>query len=187
MLLQRSLNWSRLFVAFVAFSWFLAATSDSFAQFPTVVGTNATSEATSNTATPTITLPSGIAAGDLIIAFLAQDACACTATWPNPWVEIVEQGNGSANSLHIAYLIASGGETTVVPTLSVAEQSQHLSIRIAAGDWQGVPEVATPVTANSANPNSGSLTPSWGAADTLWITAFGIDDPATPPKLPVTA
>jgi hypothetical protein len=43
----------------------------SCAAFPTVVGTS-TSEET-DTSTPTITLPASIAAGDLIIAFLAQD------------------------------------------------------------------------------------------------------------------
>ena len=183
---QKHKNWTTFL--FVLLATWAMATSNAEAQFPTVVATNSTSEQTSNSATPTITLPSGIAAGDLVIAFLAQDACACTATWPGSWVELVEQGNGSSNSFHAAYLIASGGETTVVPTLSVAERSQYMSIRISAASWHGVtpPEVAAAVTANSANPNSGSLTPSWGAEDTLWITAFGIDDPDNP-VLPVTA
>ena len=32
-----------------------------------------------------------------------------------------------APNFHVAYLIASGGETTVAPTMSVAERSQHLA------------------------------------------------------------
>jgi hypothetical protein len=70
--------------------------------------------------------------------------------------------------------------------MSVAERSQHLAIRISAASWHGTtpPEVAAAVTASSTAPNSGSLTPSWGSAATLWITTFGIADPAL--KFPVT-
>jgi hypothetical protein len=150
------------------------------AKFPTVVGTS--SSETACDCAPTITLPAGIQSGDLIIAFLAKDSFTggtATATWPSPWVELVDQTAGTAATLHVAYLIASGGETTVLPTMSVNERSKHLAIRIAAGSWHGTtpPEVATAVAGVSANPNSGSLTPSWGSGRTLWITTFGIDAP----------
>ena len=196
----------RLFVFLSVFSWvflgwpqigfdtpttsfkFPPKIQEAYAAFPTVVGTN-NSQTVTNSA-PTIDLPAGIASGDLIIVFLAQDGAA-TATWPSPWVELVDENAGTAANLHVAYLIASGGETTVAPTMSFAERSQHLAIRISAASWHGTtpPEVAAAVAGTSAAPNSGSLTPSWGSVDTLWITTFGIDQPASsgnPVTFPVT-
>ena len=179
---QKHKNWTRFLLVLLA-TWAMAA-SNAEAQFPTVVATNSTSETTSGV-DPVVTLPAGIASGDLIIAFVAHDLNA-TATWPGPWVEIVDQSNGTTPGLHVAYLIASGGETTVTVTMSAAARSQHLAIRISAASWHGTtpPEVAAAVTGISANPNSGSLTPSWGSEDTLWITTFGQDDPAV--RFPVT-
>jgi|SRR3989344_3110222 len=125
-----------------------------------------------------------IAAGDLLIAVVGQDG-AGTFTWPGSWAELVDLGAGTVASLHIAYLIASGGEKTVVPTSTLSERSSHLVLRIAAAAWHGTtpPEVTT-ATGTSATPDPPSLTPSWGSADTLWIASFVIDDPAV--SLPVT-
>ena len=123
---QKHKNWTRFLLVLLA-TWAMAA-SNAEAQFPTVVATNSTSETTSGV-DPVVTLPAGIASGDLIIAFVAHDLNA-TATWPGPWVEIVDQSNGTTPGLHVAYLIASGGETTVTVTMSAAERSQHLAIRI---------------------------------------------------------
>ena len=85
---------------------------EAYAAFPTVVGTN-NSQTVTNSA-PTIDLPAGIASGDLIIVFLAQDGAA-TATWPSPWVELVDENAGTAANLHVAYLIASGGRNNSCP------------------------------------------------------------------------
>jgi hypothetical protein len=166
-------------IVFLSILIWLSTVSLVNAAFPTVVG-NASSSETSDTTSHVVTLPASIAAGDLIIAFVGLDECPATATWPSPWVEIVDVCASSTPASFIAYLIASGGETTVTVTSSAAERSEHLSIRISAATWHGVtgPQVTT-VTGNSANPNSPSLTPSWGAEDTLWITTFAVDDPAT--------
>jgi len=151
------------------------------AAFPTVVGTQL-SYTSSGLTGHIITLPANVAAGDLIIAFLAVDGT-YTTSWPSPWVEIVDTQNSTEFS--IAYLIASGGETSVTATTSGAERSHQAAIRISAATWHGTtaPEVAT-ATGTSANPNSPSVTPSWGAADTLFITSFGIDAPEV--AFPVT-
>jgi uncharacterized repeat protein (TIGR01451 family) len=145
--------------------------------FPTVAGTT-TSQQTLNVNNFTVQLPAGIEAGDLIIAFAAKDKNN-TATWPAPWVEIVDASNSTEVSLFVAYLIASGGETSVtVTTASEPDRSHHIAIRIPAASWHGTtpPEAAAAITGNSNAPNSGSLTPSWGAADTLWISTFGLVD-----------
>ncbi|NIQ91673.1 MAG: DUF2341 domain-containing protein, partial [Deltaproteobacteria bacterium] len=167
----------------VIFLVLIFAAQTAGAAFPTVVGSSNSEQASNNP--PTISLPAGIVAGDLIIVFLAQDETA-TATWPSPWVELVDENAGTAANLHVAYLIASGGETTVAPTMSADERSQHLAIRISAASWDGItpPEVSTPLTGASGTPDSGSLTPSWGSEDTLWITTFGMDGPDV--RFPVT-
>jgi hypothetical protein len=167
----------------VIFLVLIFATQIAGAAFPTVVGSSNSEQASNNP--PTITLPANIVAGDLVIVFLAQDETA-TATWPSPWVELVDENAGTAANLHVAYLIASGGETTVAPTMSADERSQHLAIRISAASWDGItpPEVSTPLTGASGTPDSGSLTPSWGSEDTLWITTFGMDGPDV--RFPVT-
>jgi len=161
---------------------------EAYAAFPSVLGTQP-SETASDCSSCTITLPANIAAGDLIIAFLAQDKN-YTATWPSPWVELVDQANSTAVSLHVGYLIATGGETSVIVTTSAAERTQHYAIRISAASWHGTtpPEKnlsgVTADTGSSGTPNSGSLTPSWGSADTLWISTLAMADPAV--QFPVT-
>ena len=161
---------------------------EAYAAFPTVVGTQP-SEETSDCSSCTITLPANSQAGDLIIAFLAQDKN-FTATWPGAWVELVDQTVSADVSLHVGYLIATGGETSVIVTTSGVERSQHYAIRISAASWHGTtpPEknlsgVAAD-TGSSGTPNSGSLTPSWGSADTLWISTFAMADPGG--QFPVT-
>lgn len=149
--------------------------------FPTA--TTATSQQSTNSATRTVTLPVGVAAGDLVIALIAGDGTT-TFTWPSPWVEIKDEA-GSGFVFTAAYLIASGGETSVAVTASAVERSNHIALRITG--WHGTtpPEIAAAATGSSTTPNPPSLTPSWGAADTLWIAIAAADDSATP--FPITA
>ncbi len=176
---QKQKSWTRFLVVLLA-TWVMAA-SDAEAQFPNVAGTK-TSFEDSNVNTFKVLLPAGIQAGDLIIAFAAKDKDN-TATWPSPWVEIVEQSNSIEGSLFVAYLIAAGGETEVdVTTTPNPDRTHMIAIRIPAASWHGTtpPEKnlsgLAANTGNSANPDSGSLTPSWGLADTLWISTNAFVD-----------
>ncbi len=154
-------------------------TTDAGACTPTVAGTKTSLESGASATSRTVDLPAGVAAGDLIIAFIAKDK-GSTANWPSPWVEIVEASNSIEASLFVAYLIASGGETSVTVTdaSGPGDRSHHIAIRIPAASWHGTtpPEAVAAITGNSNAPNSGSLTPSWGAADTLWISTFAVVD-----------
>ncbi len=151
--------------------------------FPVVSGST-NSQETANTTTSNVTLPGSIASGDLVLAFLALDAGAGTApTWPSPWVSILaDQGTGF--NVYVGYLIASGGETTVAVT-HTSERSNHIALRITS--WHGTtpPEITVKANGSSTTPDPPSLTPSWGALDTLWIALTGCDDSATP--YPITA
>ena len=143
--------------------------------FPQIAG-SALSQAGS--ATPSYSLPAGVAAGDLVFAFIFRDVTANdpTITWPGSW-QPLEAYAGTHFAVYIGYLVASGGETTVQPTFPISERGMAIAVRIAAADWHGTtpPEISTVVDGASANPDPGSLAPSWGAEDSLWIVVAGAD------------
>src|SRR3989344_5319624 len=89
-----------------------------YAAFPTVAGVATSSRATNGTS-DSVTLPSSIASGDLILVFIYKEGNG-TFTFPSPWVEIKDAGSGTAATIGIAYLIASGGETSVTVTSTPA-------------------------------------------------------------------
>ena len=134
------------------------------AAFPQIVGSQLSSRA-SNSDPDTVNLPANIASGDLIIVFHFSDN-ALTRTFPNPWVEIKDAVvSGSSANIGIAYLIASGGETSVTVTKSGQERFAAIAIRISAASWHGTtaPIVSMGTTGNNQNPDPDSVTASWGS------------------------
>lgn len=146
--------------------------------FPAIASTQTSSRASSNLTDP-VTLPASIAAGDLIIIIHFTDSAGASATVPSPWQELKDAATaGTGSRILIAYLIASGGETSVTVTKAVTERFAAIAIRVAAADWHGTtpPEVSTGATGTSANPDPDSLTASWGAEDNLWLAIMAMDD-----------
>ena len=142
------------------------------------VATSATSSRDNSLTDDSVTLPASIAAGDLVMVFHYSDF-GVTRTWPGSWVEIKDTNTadtgGVGASIGIAYLIASGGETEVIVTKSIAERFAAISIRINA--WHGTtpPEVSTGATGVTANPDPDTVTASWGSADNLFIATTCYD------------
>jgi len=88
-------------------------------------------------------------------------------TFPAGWTELFKRGAADVK-IAVHYRIADGTEgATINVTTGTAQMSAHTSFRITG--YSGVPEAATEGVNTSANPNSPSLVPSWGAQDTLWI------------------
>jgi hypothetical protein len=150
--------------------------------FPQIVGT-ALSFRNSNSTSDSVTLPGSIASGDLIIVFHMKDGVGTnTRTFPSPWVEIRDAVvSGGTASIGVAYLIASGGETSVTVTTTKNERFTAIAIRISAASWHGTtpPEISSGAVGASANPNPDSVTASWGSADNLFIAFFGQDNGST--------
>lgn len=146
--------------------------------YPVIAG-SATSSRASNAVDDSVTLPASVGAGDLVIVFHFSDG-ATTRTWPGSWVEIKDAVvSGSVASIGVAYLIASGGETSVTVTKSVTERFSAIAIRIAAGNWHGTtpPEISTGATGSSTTPDPDTLTLSgWGSEQTMWIAVMAFDD-----------
>lgn len=146
--------------------------------FPVVEATNISS--TSGSATQVVNLPAGISSGDLLLIFLGmQDGR--TINTPSGWTQLYN--NNSDPSAACFYKVASGSEgASVSVTLSSSSIGGHTSYRIS--NYQGTPEAATlNGPTSSANPNPPSLTPSWGSAKTLWITATHNRNPSADPSV----
>jgi hypothetical protein len=156
----------------------LACAAPAWATFPTFAGAcTLTSRANNGTGVDTVNLPASIASGDLIIIWHFSEG-GLTKTVPSPWVELFDGNSSGGDGLYIAYLIASGGETTVVVTKSAGERFAAIACRITAASWHGTtpPEVSTGATGSSQTSDPDSVTASWGSDDNLFIAAQATDN-----------
>ncbi len=145
--------------------------------FPQVPTSNGGVDSTGLTTSHTVNLPASIAADDLILAYFTCDGDP-TITWPDAsWVSIgVLDAGGTGNSGQVRYRIADGTEgASITVTTSVAENSAHQTYRITGWHGTTAPEFASSSWGSTANPNPPSLTPSWGAEDTLWFASVEIN------------
>lgn len=149
---------------------------------------------TSNTQVWTLTYPTNLQAGDLIIALIARDNATTveTATWPAGWVPAQRAYASSAGVLHFAKKLSDGTETgTFTVDVGASEQGSWRIFRIT--DWYGT--IGTTfenlagggsVVWNTAAGTSGfpvvvsALNPiNWGTEETLWIAICGINTSRT--------
>lgn len=146
---------------------------------------SASTVATANSTAGTshnVNLPATVNAGDLLIAVFQTSlpASATTVTWDNStagvWSNLYDLDTSSLDSHQTCkYKIADGTEdsATLVLTTSQSVGSEAVVFRVSG--WHGTtpPEVATVNTINGVSHDPPSLTPSWGAADTLWLALAG--------------
>lgn len=144
--------------------------------FPsTAAAPTATAFATSVTSMP-VNMPSSIASGDLLIAFV-HVRNAGTWTLPSGWTDIStlsQGGGGTVGKLNGFYKIAAGTESGTTPTWtsSIGTTGEWQTYRVTG--WHGTtPPEATTTNGDASAANPPSLTPSWGADDTLWIALAG--------------
>jgi len=146
---------------------------------------------TSNAITWTLTYPTNLASGDLILALLSNDGANSANTWPGGWINL-NLGTG-ANDLNWAKKLSDGTETgNFSVTLTGSEQGAWRVFRITG--WEGtigtdfgnagtdgaVLAASTITGSPSAAPNPPSLDPAnWGVEDTLWIAACSVDTSRT--------
>jgi len=158
----------------------LACAPSAWATFPAFASAcTVSANGGTNSTTDTVNLPASIASGDLVLIFHNKDGGG-TSTVPGSWVEIKDAlSPGSTSHVTIAYLIASGGETSVVVTTTVAERFTALACRITG--WHGTtpPEVSTGATNTNNAPDPDSVTASWGSDDNLFIAVYSNDINAT--------
>lgn len=137
----------------------------------------------------TLTYPTNLASGDLILAFLASDG-AQASTWPAGFVKR-DIGSGGAVTLCLAKKLSNGTETGTFEVTTSSEQGGWRTLRITG--WEGTLGTAYQNDANSGSAcdaiGGGSGTTSgdcpaldpnnWGTEDTLWIAAIAVDTSRT--------
>lgn len=153
-----------------------------FAAFPQVQATSQGSSSSSTTS-HTVTLPSGVVDGDLLIVMFAPSFPE-DITWPGGWVELYDVGMpGDPGAGAVAWKSASSEGADITVTSADAVTAGWIVYRI--DGWSGnAPEAGTAVASSSApDPDPPSLSPSWGAADTLWLVPLATDG-STPSAAP---
>lgn len=119
-----------------------------------------------------VNMPATVTSGDLLIA-LVEVRNAGTWTKPTGWSDIStvsQAGGGSVGKLNGFYKIADGTEGGGTATWTASTGTSAIWQVIRVTSWHGTtaPEGAT-ASGDATNANPPSLTPSWGAADDLWI------------------
>ena len=154
-------------------SWVIANSNT----YPSISSTATSSKTVQAGTTHSVSLPSGIEDGDLLIIFWADANTVNTVpTTPTGWTELYSGVNQSRYFIGW-YKIADGNEGTVVDVTAGAERSAHNAYRIAAGTYQDVPVSGTLVTNNNTTADPPSLTSGFGAVNTLWLaTAHSAGD-----------
>ena len=123
----------------------------------------------------------GSVANDILLVVMAIDGNP-TITIPAGWTSLVDaQDSAGTNFKLVAFFKrTAGAESSTTLSTSVAEKSVGRHMLIRGADPTTNPAVATPITANSINPDAPSLDPAgWGAEDTLWIPIVACHNGAT--------
>jgi hypothetical protein len=115
------------------------------------------------TSSVSVVMPSGITAGDLLIAYTSADANATVAAGGGEgWTSITDTSNGSAVRLKVHAKIAAGSDALTltlgsgVDSATYVERITNHGVSNVASDI----EVGTPATGTSAAPDPPSVTPS---------------------------
>lgn len=147
--------------------------------FP-VVETSASGNSGANATAHVVTLPTGIADGDLVIVFFSNDGAQTASVttpatgWNGPVGQDVSTGNN--NRLSMFWRWADGTEAaTITITVTSTEAAAWTAYRISGADSNYDPEISAGATGTDALPNPDSLTVSWGTAETLWFAFYGWD------------
>lgn len=153
--------------------------------FPTLVGTPSNTKTISNATSHTLTYPSGVTSGELLIAIGAIDGVPTVSGWPSGWVEIADSNSG-ANSIFIAYKFADGTESgNFTVTSSASEQGSFYVFRIQNANVSTPPAISSSSVGTNTVPSVANINPAdWGTEDTLWIAALSIDASRTVSSYP---
>lgn len=157
---------------------FLLAPGIARATFP-VEASTAVSAETSAVSTHDMTAPSGIASGNLLLLIVNFENVGNldpTASGLTGWTQVsgcaVNHGDATfASSMEVWHKFATGSETSTTYTSSAAVPSFTRWIRITGAHASTPPECSTHID-DYVQPDSASLTASWGAEDNLWYSVY---------------
>ena len=138
--------------------------------FP-VVATSASGNVAAGSSSKTVTLPTGIASGDVLVLWFHTDGNT-TISWPAGYTELFEAdmaAEGGSGTASLAHRTADGGEPASITVTTGGTQEAAWGVYRITGASGNVAHAFA--EGSSASPDPPNLTPSWGAKDTLWIAA----------------
>lgn len=119
-----------------------------------------------------VTLPSGIVAGDILVMACTSNGNVPPTGPPAGWAqEILNVGGGTGTDRFLAVFskTADGSEGATVDVDMASGVSLNALVWRISG---GALVEGTSTSSSGTTPNPPSLSPSWGARDTLWIALF---------------
>lgn len=129
-----------------------------------------------NSGSWTLVYPDNLVSGDLILALMGIDGSR-SVTFPTGFTANVLDVPGSAQMHAVAHKISDGTETgNFTVSLNGNERGGWAVLRITGWHGTTVPEITNSDHATNANPDPPSISPSWGAEDTLFIATFAADN-----------
>lgn len=135
---------------------------------------------TVNPATSHALLLPARAAGDLLIALFSCDGSGAPRhTWDSDWIKLAEVDSASSHGFSYGYRIATND---AIDNLTITTPNEAATGRVwCVTGWHGTtpPEHGNTI-GNSQTPDPPSVTPSWGAADTLVIVFAGANGGPAP-------
>lgn len=131
----------------------------------------------------TVNLPASISAGETLVMFLrgnTGNAVFAGGTPPTGWTALVngEVSDASNDATHVLWREADGAEgATVSVDLSANAKGTAIVVRVTGAEDPSTqaPEISTVAVGTGANGDSGSLTPTGGSKDYLWLVWIGLD------------
>lgn len=153
--------------------------------FPTVQDADTKSgTVTSNSTSWTLTYPTNLHVGDLILAFVATDGDTdTTPSLPAGWTIYWSEAAGRAETGMVAAKVSDGTESgSFTLSLPASEQGAWRIFRIIG--WYGTLadglDVGLDAVQTGSTPDPPSLNPaSWATEDTLWFAACAVDTSRT--------
>lgn len=143
---------------------------------PVVQGTTQGDTGVSPATSTTVTLPSSVAANDLLVIIGNTSASGVVPSTPAGWTALTFGTISGSGEAVIFYKQAAGGETSVVVSHSSARFA-WLAYRISGWDTTKAPEVGTPATGSSTTPDPPSVTPSWALTrKNLYLATCGVNN-----------
>ncbi len=137
--------------------------------FPPVETTAVSVEATSVTA-HTVTMPSGIVSGNLIIIMFAYGASNVEFTWPTGFTEMFKRETQAFAKSAASYKQSDGTEgASLTVTTNVSVKSAHNTYRISGHEDPATQAPESNDFHGVFQPDPPNLIPTGGAKDYLWL------------------
>src|SRR6476646_364779 len=164
----------------VAFNAIFPATPS----YPVVTGTSSAASGFGVTSIST-SFPSGVAAGDLLILFVAR-LNSLTTTDPSGWTRLNTDTTNNG-TFEVWYRWYQAGDTAPTVTGGSSTAWVYRMLWITGASTSTAPEMTTLATATSTAPNPGALNPvNWDVEATLWIAATSSANNAGPSAYPTS-